>query len=586
MKSKTRLFWLIAIFAIIFSATLFIACSDGDDDSPPVQQQQKPPTETPPEPVINFTIEQEGGTPGSVSTTGIRFTFGQNVTGVDHTNIIVEDYHGEVVIPVGVVFTGSGNSWVLGNFPGGFHPPITVNAPGLIRVRINKAGVSSGWQMVRVHQAGTPTPDVFAVNWEPNGGIWGGTPPPTSILGGQTLAPPPAITRSGSFFAGWFDESFMVDRIFPINNVRSDLNIVAAWRSIVNHAHPVQPPTPAPPIGGGPPLFNSPAVAIGAAANPIGTHTFPSELWDAAPPPAFRAIIRNMGNRPTETLSIWLSGPNPDSFVLSNTGLVSISPADGHHYNHFTVRPASNLRIGTHIATVNVGGSVPNVIHSTAFEVRFTVHPNPALNTINISAGGDFGITETALEADVTAIRNAIHNMLASAGGVIVTGTRQFAHPFALNIPLNDTVRWTASLNRVTGPPGTTTLSLTGPGTLEICSGSITAGGDDGVAIRSTNTGLIDIMGIDAVTISSANTRGTEGTIVLAGNGGAGRRLRVADSANIKIVNTAGNPADRRAINVTCGQAVSAAATLDIVGGSANAATIDRIYFKGKHWTP
>jgi len=99
-----------------------------------------------------------------------------------------------------------------------------------------------------------------------------------------------------------------------------------------------------------------------------GDHTFPPATVNYGAQTPHIATVTNTGNQPTGTLTVALSGANPDSFILSTTSLTSIAVGGA---TTFTVAPNTGLPVGTYTATVTVSGG--NNIEAV-FVVSFTVN--------------------------------------------------------------------------------------------------------------------------------------------------------------------------------------------------------------------
>jgi len=124
------------------------------------------------------------------------------------------------------------------------------------------------------------------------------------------------------------------------------------------------------------PAFSNTVIAIvppvyEITLNQTGTHTFPAATFGYTAQTPLSVSIENIGNQPTGTLTIALSGTNANNFALSRTSVPSIDVAGT---NNFTVVPNTGLSVGTYTATVTVTGG--NGI-SENFNVSFTVTPAP-----------------------------------------------------------------------------------------------------------------------------------------------------------------------------------------------------------------
>jgi uncharacterized repeat protein (TIGR02543 family) len=119
---------------------------------------------------ITYTVEQDGGTYGTASTTGIKFTFSESVSGLTAANITV----GGTASKGSALLTGSGTSWTLA--------PITVTDAGVATVSINKTGIQAVQKGVTVHKEGQVLEYADFLgewlmigadnNWQPIG-VWG-----------------------------------------------------------------------------------------------------------------------------------------------------------------------------------------------------------------------------------------------------------------------------------------------------------------------------------------------------------------------------------------------------------------------------
>ena len=114
-----------------------------------------------------------------------------------------------------------------------------------------------------------------------------------------------------------------------------------------------------------------PVPTYGVTLDKTGTQAFPDETVGYGAPSALTVAVQNTGNQPTGALTVALSGTNASSFTLNEISIssIAVSGNDG-----FTVVPKTSLAVGSHIATVTVGGS--NGI-SASFNVSFTVLPVP-----------------------------------------------------------------------------------------------------------------------------------------------------------------------------------------------------------------
>jgi len=109
--------------------------------------------------------------------------------------------------------------------------------------------------------------------------------------------------------------------------------------------------------------------------------TLPSSTYGYPAQTPLSVLITNTGNQVTGALTITLSGTNPGSFTLSNTGINNIAVGST---NSFTVVPNAGLRAGTYSALVTVEGTAG--ITAQNFTVSFTVDPKELTITgFNIS---------------------------------------------------------------------------------------------------------------------------------------------------------------------------------------------------------
>ncbi|MEA4994133.1 MAG: Ig-like domain-containing protein [Oscillibacter sp.] len=115
--------------------------------------------------------------------------------------------------------------------------------------------------------------------------------------------------------------------------------------------------------------------------------------------------VINTGNRPTDDLNVVLEGRNHSDFILSETGIDSISAGDS---DSFTVMPRNGLTAGMYTATVTVSGE--NGIHKS-FDMSFTVHSasdTPVTgvtldkSTLHLTVGNHSTLVATVEPADAT----------------------------------------------------------------------------------------------------------------------------------------------------------------------------------------
>ena len=71
----------------------------------------------------------------------------------------------------------------------------------------------------------------YTVTWNYNGGS--PVPTQTTVIHGNSIAAPAAMTRAGHFFAGWYrDAGFNTVASFPITNVTSNITLHARWWTV------------------------------------------------------------------------------------------------------------------------------------------------------------------------------------------------------------------------------------------------------------------------------------------------------------------------------------------------------------------
>ena len=139
--------------------------------------------------------------------------------------------------------------------------------------------------------------------------------------------------------------------------------------------------------------------------NPFDDKTFTPAAVGYSPVTAYDVNLSNTGTKAIGELTVLLSGPNADSFMLSKTTIASLV-ANGS--NSFTVVPKTGLAVGTYIATVTLSGD--NIIPKS-FGVSFTVKINPPTAT-----GGIRTVT-------VREVTDGATLKLYKADGTIVTAT-------------------------------------------------------------------------------------------------------------------------------------------------------------------
>jgi endoglucanase len=132
---------------LLVSAIIFLsitACK-----SPENQEDQEKPEIPEPQPQdITYDVSQTGGSDNTATSTGIVFTFSEDI---DSLNVTANDITVSGTASKGTAaFSGSGKSWTLS--------PITVNSAGEAAVDINKAGIEVKQKKVIVHKQTQDTP--------------------------------------------------------------------------------------------------------------------------------------------------------------------------------------------------------------------------------------------------------------------------------------------------------------------------------------------------------------------------------------------------------------------------------------------
>jgi len=103
-------------------------------------------------PEITYTVAQTGGTEGTVTTTGILFTFSSVI---DNLNVTPADITlGGAASKGSATFTKSGDNWLLS--------PVTVNDAGIVIVSISKTGIEAAAKNVTVYMEGAASLEVKA----------------------------------------------------------------------------------------------------------------------------------------------------------------------------------------------------------------------------------------------------------------------------------------------------------------------------------------------------------------------------------------------------------------------------------------
>jgi hypothetical protein len=106
----------------------------------------------------------------------------------------------------------------------------------------------------------------------------------------------------------------------------------------------------------------------GISLNPSGNYIFEAATYGYGKQTAYGVTVVNVGNQPTGTLTIFLSGSGSSSFTLSKTGIDDLASGDNET---FTVVPNVGIAIGTYVATVVVSGANGIV---GKFDIGFTVN--------------------------------------------------------------------------------------------------------------------------------------------------------------------------------------------------------------------
>ena len=145
---------------------------------------------------------------------------------------------------------------------------------------------------------------------------------------------------------------------------------------------------------------------------PSGTHIFPAVIEGYGQQGAHTVTVISTGSLPTGSLSVTLSGANPNSFVISTAELAGIAAGESAS---FTVTPHIGLAAGTHTAVVTVSGVG---VEPQWFDVSFTVNPAPVFG-INIMPGGNF----TFLQAEIGYAHQRSHIITIRNTGNQPTGT-------------------------------------------------------------------------------------------------------------------------------------------------------------------
>jgi uncharacterized repeat protein (TIGR02543 family) len=199
-------------FAIaVLLALAFVACDNGTTTG-------SGPGTTPA--TITYTAVQEGGTDGTTTSTGIKFTFSASVSGLTAADIAVSG----AALKGSATLTGSGTSWTLA--------PITVNNAGLATVSISKTGIEAAAKTVTVYQAGAYVPEYWNITWNMNGGEKGAGAYPEQVVKGAVLvSPSPNPTKDGSTFGGWYSDSDLTQTYTFASPVTTHLNLYAKWEA-------------------------------------------------------------------------------------------------------------------------------------------------------------------------------------------------------------------------------------------------------------------------------------------------------------------------------------------------------------------
>jgi hypothetical protein len=172
---------------------------------------------------ITYTVEQIGGVNNTTTTTGIVFNFSASFNSLYLTADDIT-LGGAASTNWSTTLTGTGTSRTLA--------PITINAPGLATVSINKTGIEATTKDVIVHKAGQATPEYWSINWHLNGGAEGMNEYPTQILKGAVLVKPsPDPTKDDSIFRGWHTDSGLTQAYYFTSPVIADLDLYAKWEA-------------------------------------------------------------------------------------------------------------------------------------------------------------------------------------------------------------------------------------------------------------------------------------------------------------------------------------------------------------------
>ena len=195
-----------------------------------------------------------------------------------------------------------------------------------------------------------------------------------NIAAGET-----ATARTGCEFVAWFSNSDLANAnrvTFPVNNITAPREFWAGWRGI--------------------------SLTQTTQTSLLSPHDFGKEDFNYAPITPLSITITNLGNLPTDDLTVELSGTGASSFTLSTLTISSIA-ADGTPT--FTVVPNHGLSVGKYTATVTVSNTTNNISEKfdVIFEVEAIVIDDP--DALTVAAFGAFtfnGALQTPLGGAVT----------------------------------------------------------------------------------------------------------------------------------------------------------------------------------------
>jgi len=115
---------------------------------------------------------------------------------------------------------------------------------------------------------------------------------------------------------------------------------------------------------------------------PMGNYDFGRAMVDYTFHRGRGFRIRNTGNAPTGDLTVTLSGPNANAFVLGRTTIPGLDLWDEAIA---TISPRTGLGVGIYEATVTVSGGAD--MHPQSFDVRFQVDAH-AVSSMELDADG------------------------------------------------------------------------------------------------------------------------------------------------------------------------------------------------------